>query len=168
MSLPRSLYAASLSAWWCCPECDTAKAICPGCAEPLPIKRPANHPPALPLHWDFKCPDPYCGAALALTVCGYRPNPTGDAPAHRSPLSDPLPVAERPRPNIRPRVPSPPQAAATDPHHHPRSRRSGGPPGRLPPDLPGRSHPQAEATRTTPEAGPLPGRGTPLPPGCLG
>ena len=109
MSLPRSLFAASLSAWWCCPECDTVKAICPGCAEPLPIKRPANHPPALPLHWAFTCPDPYCGAALALTVCGYRPNPTGDAPAHRSPLSDPLPVAERPRPNLRPRVPSPPR-----------------------------------------------------------
>ena len=131
MSLPRSLYAASLSAWWCCPECDTVKAICPGCAEPLPIKRPANHPPALPLHWAFKCPDPYCGAALALTVCGYRPNPTGDAPAHRSPLSDPLPVAERPRPNLRPRVPSPPRPKRPAPPPKPAPCPAGEPRYRL-------------------------------------
>ena len=50
----------------------------------------------------MRCPDPECGAVLALTVCGYRPNPTGDAPANRSPLSDPLPVAQRPEPGHRP------------------------------------------------------------------
>ena len=97
----RSLYAASVSAWWCCPDCDSVRLCCPGCSEGFHIERPLEQPPALPFHLPIRCPDPVCEALLLLTVCGYRPNPTGDAPANRSPLSDPLPVAERPEPAPR-------------------------------------------------------------------
>jgi hypothetical protein len=102
----RSIYAAAVSAWWCCLDCDQARAYCPGCGEQgVAIDRPANHPPALPFGAAVRCPDPACGVVLTVTVCGYRPNPTGDAPANRSPLSDPLPVAERPRPQAPPPKP---------------------------------------------------------------
>jgi hypothetical protein len=105
--LPQSLYAASLSAWWCCPDCDAVRLCCPGCAERLAIRRPSNHPPALPFHpGPIRCPDTTCQAILTATICGYRPNPTGDAPATRSPLSDRLPVIERPPlPRPAPRAP---------------------------------------------------------------
>ena len=76
--------------------------VCPGCREPLAVQRPPDQPPALPFRVGIKCPDPECCACLCLTVCGYHPNPTGDAPANRSPLSDPLPVAERPAPTPAP------------------------------------------------------------------
>ena len=104
MSLPRSLYAATATAWWCCPHCDAVRLCCPGCAEPLLLSRPTDQPAALPYACSAVCPDPVCGAALTITVCGYRPNPTGDLPAGRSPLSDPLPVAERPAPMPAPRA----------------------------------------------------------------
>ncbi len=109
MSPYRSIYTAAVSAWWCCPDCDAVRLFCPGCAEPFEVDRPDDHPPARPFHLGIRCPDPDCDALLALTVCGYRPNPTGDAPANRSPLSDPLPVIERPRPAAPPRAqPAPP------------------------------------------------------------
>jgi len=93
----RSLFHASLAAFWCCAECDAALLCCPGCSERLPIRRPKNQPPALPYSAFIHCPDTECRAALAITICGYKPNPTGDAPAY-SVLSDQLPVAPRPRP----------------------------------------------------------------------
>lgn len=100
MTAYRSILASSISAWWCCPDCDAVALCCPGCSEPLTAIRPNDHPPALPFHMGLRCPDRDCSAALSVTVCGYRPNPTGDVPATRSPLSDPLPVAERHRPVI--------------------------------------------------------------------
>ena len=93
----RSLFHASLAAWWCCSECDAALLYCPSCREQLPIRRPKKQPPALPYSVFIHCPDSECRAALAITVCGYKPNPTGDAPAY-SVLSDRLPVAPRPGP----------------------------------------------------------------------
>jgi len=98
----RSVYSVALSAWWCCPNCDAVRFCCPGCGEPLGVRRPPDQPPALPFRVGIECPDPECVACLCLTVAGYEPNPTGDAPANRSPLSDPLPVAERPEPAHRP------------------------------------------------------------------
>ena len=104
MSLPRSLHTVTASAWWCCADCDSVRFCCPGCSEAFHIERPLEQPPALPFQLPIRCPDPVCEALILLTVCGYRPNPTGDAPANRSPLSDPLPVAERPAPMPAPRA----------------------------------------------------------------
>jgi hypothetical protein len=119
VSLPRSLHTVTASAWWCCPDCDSVRFCCPGCSEAFHVERPLEQPPALPFHLPIRCPDPVCEALLLLTVCGYRPNPTGDAPANRSPLSDPLPVAERPEPKpARPLAPffsSPPAEPAPQP-----------------------------------------------------
>ena len=100
----RSVYSASVTAWWCCRDCDNARLYCPSCTEQLSIDRPDDHPPARPFYAGARCPDPDCDAFVAVTVCGYRPNPTGDAPANRSPLSDPLPVIEPPRPVAPPRA----------------------------------------------------------------
>jgi len=100
----RSVYSAALTAWWCCPDCDAVRFWCPGCAEPLTLQRPPDHPPALPYRIGIECPDPECVACVCLTVSGYHPNPTGDAPANRSPLSDPLPVVERSEPMPAPRA----------------------------------------------------------------
>ena len=109
MSIPEALHTAALSLWWHCRECDAARFCCPGCAEPLGVRRPPQHPPALPLHQLVSCPD--CGAALAVTVASYRPNPTGEAPASGWPLSDPLPRSQnRHRPALR--IPPPPKRQA--------------------------------------------------------
>ena len=122
MTTYRSVFTSSITAWWCCPDCDAVRLCCPGCSEWFRITRPDDRPPALPFHSGIRCPDPDCDALLALTVCGYRPNPTGDAPANRSPLSDPLPVIERPRPPAPPRAlpapppPSPPQRTQAQAH----------------------------------------------------
>jgi len=121
VSIPAALHTASLALWWHCRDCDFAPCYCPSCAEPLGVKRPPQHPPALPLHQLVSCPD--CGAALAVTVTGYRPNPTGDAPASSWPLSDPLPRSQnRRRPELR--IPPPPKRQtkpqATTPQHRPR------------------------------------------------
>ena len=125
MSIPEALHTAALSLWWHCRECDAARFCCPGCAEPLGVRRPPQHPPALPLHQLVSCPD--CGAALAVTVASYRPNPTGEAPASGWPLSDPLPRSQnRHRPALR--IPPPPKRQAkpqakpqaTTPQHRPR------------------------------------------------
>jgi len=122
----RSIYTAAVSAWWCCPDCDAVRLFCPSCAEQFEVDRPDDHPPARPFHSGIRCPDPDCDALLALTVCGYRPNPTGDAPATRSPLSDPLPVIERPRPPAPPRAQQPaPPAAAPNPDRWPRNLNRG-------------------------------------------
>lgn len=115
MSLPRSLHTVTASAWWCCPDCDSVRFCCPGCSEAFHVERPLEQPPALPFQLPIRCPDPVCEALILLTVCGYRPNPTGDAPANRSPLSDPLPVAERPEPSHRPSPPPRSQQRAPEP-----------------------------------------------------
>ena len=116
MSIPASLHTAALSLWWHCRDCAAARFCCPGCAEPLGVKRPPQHPPALPLSQLVSCPD--CGAALAITVTGYRPNPTGEAPATSWPLSAPL---SQPNPRHRPALripPPPPRKAATQANTH--------------------------------------------------
>lgn len=89
-----SFFAAVLSGWWCCRDCDAARLICPSCGRELGVKRPDDHPPGLPFHEGRHCPG--CHAALYVAITGYLPNPTGEVPPARSPLSDPLPVAPRP------------------------------------------------------------------------
>jgi len=136
MSTTRSLFHASLAAWWCCPECDAALLFCPSCREQLPIRRPKKQPPALPYSVFIHCPDAECGAALAITVCGYKPNPTGDAPAYSS-LSDRLPVAPRPGP-ARPERRRKPAATRPTPQRPAapalRSTKPSGPSAPCPPD----------------------------------
>lgn len=100
-----SFFAAVLSGWWCCRDCDAARIICPSCGRDLGVKRPDDHPPALPFHDGRHCPG--CHAALYVSITGYRPNPTGEAPATGFPLSDPLPVAPRPQTPSRPPAPRP-------------------------------------------------------------
>ena len=106
-----SVFAAVLSGWWCCRDCDAARVICPSCGRELGVKRPDDHPPALPFHDGRHCAG--CHAALYVAITGYLPNPTGEVPPAVSPLSDRLLVA--PRPSTPPRPQPCPRNAEREP-----------------------------------------------------
>jgi hypothetical protein len=109
-----TIHTVHLHAFWAGPGDECASFCCPVCRQPMEVHRPAHVPPAAALHYFQSCPS--CGVPTSLTVQGYVPNPTGDAPAPSVPQglrrAAEAPAADRTPPQASPAVASSPGESA--------------------------------------------------------
>lgn len=96
-----TVHTVHLHAFWDSPGNDFCRFTCPACGNHLMAQRPPATPAAFCTHFFQPCH--YCGVPTSLTVQGYFPNPTGEAPAPSVP--DQLQRAAAAPPATRPESP---------------------------------------------------------------
>lgn len=80
------MLSATVQAYLCCRVCRAVEYFCPTCGEGLAAQAPVTV--QIPSAHSTQCD---CGTFITVQVVGFELNPTGEAPATESPLSDKLP-----------------------------------------------------------------------------